>query len=464
MSAALKRLDAVRGLLQQFYDRLKPGFGFRLWDGSTVPTGLSPSAFAVSIADEGVIASLMRRPNPETLCNLWVTSRLDILNGTIFDLVDAVPPTRSRDLKNVVDRSQLLRTAAKFLFVPRGGPWPLEDFTDEGPSDGSSVENKKNIGYHYDVSNAFYELWLDPEMVYTCSYFTDFSNSLEQAQLDKLEMCCRRLRLKPDETLLDIGCGWGALSCYAAQRYGVKAYGVTLSEEQVSYANAKIARLGLQDRVKVELKDFAEVEGQFDKVASIGMLDHVGIDNFPVYFNTLNRVLKPNGLLLNHHIVRPGRRSGKAFRKKPPEFKALTKYIFPGGELDSISGSITALERHGFEVHDVEGWREHYQRTCRFWHDRLYANREAAIREIGEVKYRLWLIYLGGSSISFQRNNVGVYQTLASKRHRGASGLPSTRADLYQNWPKYDPAGSFGREPVVATDSSKGNAHERERR
>ena len=435
MNAAAKRLEILRRLLQQLHDRLQLKFAIELWDGSTIPPNAPSDGLAIRLADEGAVASLMRRPNPETLCNLWVASRIDIRNGTLFDIVDATPAVRAKRMHRIVDRALLVRTAMRYLFVPRGEPWPLESIADEKPSDGSFNENKKNIGYHYDVSNAFYELWLDREMVYTCSYFRDFGNSLEQAQVDKLEMTCRRLRLKPGETMLDVGCGWGALSCYAAKHYGVKVYGITLSEEQVAYARAKVQSLGLEDLVQIELKDFAHVEGEFDKVASVGMLDHVGIDNFPTYFETIKRVMKPEGLFLNHHIVRPGRRSGAAARRKPPEFAALTKFIFPGGELDSISGSITALERHGFEVHDVEAWREHYARTCRLWHDRLYANREAAIREVGVVKYRLWLIYLGGSAISFLRNNVGVYQTLASRRRRGASGLPPTREDMYRNWP-----------------------------
>ena len=175
----------------------------------------------------------------------------------------------------------LLATLAKFLFVPRGGPWPLNEQPEEAPSDGSPAENKKNIAYHYDVSNAFYALWLDQEMVYTCAYCTDWNNDIDRMQQDKLEMICRKLRLKPGERLLDIGCGWGALSCYAAQHYGVSAYAVTLSEQQVAYGQEKIRRLGLQDRVTIELKDYATVEGAFDKVAAIGIQEHIGIEQLP---------------------------------------------------------------------------------------------------------------------------------------------------------------------------------------
>jgi cyclopropane-fatty-acyl-phospholipid synthase len=176
------------------------------------------------------------------------------------------------------------------------------------------------------------------------------------------------------------------------------------------------------------------VEGKerFDKIAAIGMLEHVGIANFPTYFKTVNRLLKPGGLFLHHAITRPGKSHAARTGKKRPEFEALTRYIFPGGELDYIGRTVTNLELNGFEIHDVEGWREHYQRTCRFWHDRLLANYDAACKEAGEVNVRIWLVYLAACSITFERNNCGLYQTLSSKRVKGATGLPPTRADLYR--------------------------------
>jgi cyclopropane-fatty-acyl-phospholipid synthase len=433
MGTAEKRLESLKALLGDAHRRLGLEFGFRLWDGGLVPAGWPSDALAIGIADEGVIASLIRAPRLPTLANLWVAKRLDIVNGDLFDLVAKRPKTRTRDLRKGIDKLAALRTALAFLFVPRGGPWPLERIGQDRESSGAEVENKKNIAYHYDVSNAFYQLWLDEEMVYTCAYFHDWGDSLDAAQTNKLDMVCRKLRLKPGETMLDVGCGWGALSCHAAQHYGVKAYGVTLSEQQVAYANDKIKRLGLQDKVTIELKDYALVEGRerFDKIAAIGMLEHVGVANFPTYFQTVHRLLKPGGLFLNHAITRPGR--PKAVRgKRRPEFAALTRYIFPGGELDYIGRTITNLEQHGFEVHDVEGWREHYQRTCRFWHDRLKGRFEAACGEVGEATARLWLTYLAVCSIVFERSDCGLYQTLATKRARGPSGLPPTRADLYR--------------------------------
>ncbi len=429
---ATGRLESFKQLLAHARERLGLDLGFVLWDGSTIPGNLAPEAFAVSLADEGVVASLTRRPSPETLLNLWVSGRIDLRNGTLFDLVRNRPKVRSREFRKTLDKWLVVRTPLKFLFVPRGGPWPLESVADERPSDGSPEENKKNIHYHYDVSNAFYALWLDNEMVYTCGYCTDWENDIDRMQQDKLEMICRRLRLKPGEHLLDIGCGWGAVSFYAAQHCGVTAYGVTLSEQQHAYAQNKIARLGLGDRVKIDLKDYSAVDGKFDKVAAIGIQEHIGIDNYPTYYKTVNRVLREDGLFLHHAITRPAKKDQKTFRRKNAETTLITKYIFPGGELDHIGNTVTMLEQYGFEVHDVENWREHYQHTCKRWHDRLLDNYDAAVAEVGEAKTRLWLLYLGGCSIAFERNGLRLYQTLASKRRRGPSGLPPTRADLYR--------------------------------
>ena len=271
-------------------------------------------------------------------------------------------------------------------------------------------------------------------MVYTCAYFRDWQNDIATAQQDKLHMICRKLRLQAGDRMLDIGCGWGALVCHAAQHYGVHATGVTLSTEQAELARAKIKRLGLEGHVDIQLQDYTKMQGQFDKISSIGMFEQVGIANYPTYFSSVNRLLRPGGLYLHHTIARPAKRDDKAFAKHAKEYAALTRYIFPGGELDHLGMSISNLQRHGFEVHDVEGWREHYARTCRLWHDKLLENQAAAEAAIGSVKTRLWLAYLAGCSLAFQRNTVGIFQTLASKRLKGPAELPPTRADLYADW------------------------------
>ena len=434
MTPAESRLASLKRLLAEIHRRIEPGFGFRLWDGSTVPDAWGADRLLLAIADEGAIAALLKGPNITTFANLWAAGRVDIVNGSIFDLVAARPKGRTKDLRKALVSFSTLRALAPYLFVPRGGPWPLEAVKKDRESDGSEAENTRNISYHYDVSNAFYALWLDADMVYTCAYFHDWSDDLDTAQRQKLDMTCRRLRLKPGETLLDIGSGWGSLACHAAEHFGATVLGVTLSDEQLALARAKAERRGLSDRVTFEKRDYAllEGEGRFDKIVSVGMFEHVGLANFETYFGAVQRLLKPGGLYLHHAITRPGGSRAARTGKKPPEFQALTRYIFPGGELDYLGRTITNLERAGFEVRDVECWREHYQRTTRFWHDRLRARWDEATAEVGATTARVWLAYLAACSITFERNNAGVYQTLSQKRVRGPSGLPPTRADLYR--------------------------------
>ncbi|RBP05055.1 cyclopropane-fatty-acyl-phospholipid synthase [Roseiarcus fermentans] len=434
MTGADSRLASLKRLLADIHRRIEPGFGFGLWDGATVPETWPADGLRLAIADEGAVAALLKRPNITTFANLWAAGRIDLVNGSIFDLVARRPKGRTRELRKSLASLSTLRALLPFLFVPRGGPWPLEHVGRDRESDGSEGENTRNIAYHYDVSNAFYALWLDSDMVYTCAYFHNWSDDLDAAQRQKLDMTCRKLRLRPGDTLLDIGSGWGSLACHAAEHYGARVLGVTLSERQIALAREKAERRGLSDQVRFEQRDYALIEGdaQFDKIVSVGMFEHVGLANFTKYFETVQRLLKPGGLYLHHAITRPGGSHAARTGKKRPEFQALTRYIFPGGELDYLGRTIANLELAGFEVRDVECWREHYQRTTRFWHDRLWARFDEAAAEVGAATARVWLAYLAACSITFERNNAGVYQTLAMKRVRAPSGLPPTRLDLYR--------------------------------
>lgn len=432
--ATAKRLESLKKLIAHARERLALDVGFVLWDGSTVPEGLAPDALAIAIADEGVVAGALRRPNLVTLANLWVSGRVDIRNGSIFDLVERRPKVRTREIRKTLDKRLLLETALRFLFVPRGGPWPLDEVPEDRPSSGAATENKHNVFYHYDFANEFYQLFLDSEMLYTSAYFSHWGEDLATAQRNKLELICRKLNLKSGETMLDIGCGWGALVCYAAQNFGVRAYGVTLSEQQCAFANKKIARLGLGDRVKVELKNYAAVDGEFDKISQIEMVEHIGLQNHPDFYRQIHRMLRPNGFYVHQASARLAKRDDKTFHKKRPEVQVLSRYVIPGVDFDYIGMTLTNLERYGFEVHDVECLREHHALTARIWHDALHRNREAAEREAGKAKTKLWLAYLAGCSIAFERNTSTVYQTLASKRRRGPSGLPPTRAAWYRGF------------------------------
>jgi len=424
-----RRLDAATALLEHVHRILDLSFGFELWDGRRVPADTPADGLRIVITHEGAVTRLLRRPKATTLIDLHAAGFVDIRGGTLFDLAERRPKVRTKAILKTLDKGLLLRTLAPFLFGT--APLPAVASLTGKDDDAATGSRREDIEFHYDVSNDFYKLFLDPEMVYTCGYFTDWGNDLATAQRDKLDMICRKLRLKPGDRLLDIGSGWGALVCHAAEHYGVTALGVTLSSEQLALSRAKVAERGLGDRVRIELQDFRTLEGQFDKISSIGMFEHVGIDNHGAYFSTIHRLLADGGLYLHHAITRPGKLDLRKFRKKKAEYKAITSYIFPGGELDHIGWTATNLEAHRFEIHDVEGWREHYARTTEFWARNLIANREAAEAIAGPAKTRIWILYLAGVSLAFRNGSVSIFQTLASKRRRGPSGLPPTRADLY---------------------------------
>ena len=291
--------------------------------------------------------------------------------------------------------------------------------------------NARNIQHHYDVSNAFYRMWLDERMVYSCAYFKSEADSLDQAQAQKLDHICRKLMLKPDEEFLDIGCGWGGLIFWAAQKYGVQATGITLSRNQYDQVRLQIGALGLNGRVQVELRDYLDLptEQRYDKIASIGMFEHVGIKNYPRYFGKIHQVLKPGGLVLNHGITHnwPG---AESLGSGIGDF--VEEYVFPGGQLAHVSRVIGGLAAEGLELIDGEALREHYARTLWHWVERLEVNADAARREIGEEKFRVWRIYLAGSAHAFDRGWLSLFQLLAGKPlPDGRLPHPLTRDYMY---------------------------------
>ncbi|MBO0661879.1 cyclopropane-fatty-acyl-phospholipid synthase family protein [Jiella sp. MQZ9-1] len=418
--------DKLADLIRQVVAAFEPRISVRLWNGEWLGPTDGP---VLALNDPAAIARLVVKPNIAIAVGLWMTKAIDVEHGTIFDLAAARSEIRSKTALAKVNKLKVASALPALYSLSRkakaSGPTLGNDATASGSSQAA-------IQFHYDVSNDFYRLFLDAGMVYSCGYFDGWHNDIDKAQTDKLEMICRKLRLKSGERFLDIGCGWGALLIHAAKHYGVTGHGVTLSQAQFDLATQRIAEQGLSDRITVELKPFEALTGQFDKVASIGMFEHVGWDKHDAYFKAVRKLLKPNGLYLHHAITRPGKETDAKFRKGTKEYAAIIRYIFPGAELDHIGHSAQFLEKHRFEVHDVENWREHYARTCRLWHDRLLSRMDEAAAIAGEERARLWLLYLAGVSLGFERGGLLIYQTLASKRSKGPSGLPPTRRDLYR--------------------------------
>ncbi|PCJ95037.1 MAG: SAM-dependent methyltransferase [Hyphomicrobiales bacterium] len=429
LSAALKMIAA------EIAQCLDAPLALKLWDGSSFPlgtAGLDQSTLSIVINDPGAVPSLLRRPTLDRIIRLYAHGKIGFEGGTLIDFGTVLGDKGTRRRLKKLPKGKLIKLLLPFITAPGA------DVTTSRSFDGDEVgENRKGrnerdyIGFHYDVSNDFYKLFLDEAMVYTCAYFTDFDNDLDKAQFDKLEITCRKLRLKPGERFLDIGCGWGALICHAAKHHGVKAHGVTLSKEQYDYTVARIAREGLQDKVSIELTDYRDVTDIFDKISSIGMYEAIGVAAIPEYMAKIRSLLAPDGLFLNHGITRRAKRNKKRFAARP-EQRALVRYIFPGGELDDIGHTLQELEYAGFDVHDVEGWRDHYALTTKMWCERLTENREEAIAIVGEQTYRIWVAYLAGCSLAFTRGSARIYQVLAGRNPRGPSNVPPSRADLYR--------------------------------
>ena len=274
-SLAERQLKAAKESLAHVAELLDARFSVRLWDDSLVPLGSNVDPrFFVSISGPGVVGSLLRRPTLENLLRHYATGQIEIHGGDLFEFIEMarVPSSRSR-LKQL-RKGVLIRNSLPFLLAPGEKLGPQHAFN-------GLHNNRDYIQFHYDLGNDFYQLFLDPELQYSCAYFTEWGNSLEQAQRDKLDMICRKLRLQPGERLLDIGCGWGGLICHAARQYGVQAHGVTLSQEQFDFTQEKIRRLGLERQVTVELRDYSTLDGTYDKITSVGMYEHVGIANYP---------------------------------------------------------------------------------------------------------------------------------------------------------------------------------------
>jgi cyclopropane-fatty-acyl-phospholipid synthase len=398
-------------------------FAIELWDGTC--WGPEPGQFCRftwKINHPEVLRSVMKAPSEVSLGEAYIEGDFD-LEGDIHAVfqVSEYLLNRQWTLREKLRlRNLLLRFPSRSLSSHAPG------FELRGRLHSRS-RDREAVTYHYDLSNDFYALWLDRNLVYSCAYFEKVDDDLETAQSQKLDYICRKLRLKPGQRLLDIGCGWGGLILHATQNYGVHARGVTLSQCQFELAQQRIQRAGLSDRCQVELLDYRQLHrfGEYDKLVSVGMVEHVGKSQLAEYFRQAFRLLRPGGAFLNHGIGQAGNRPAPA----QPSF--TDAYVFPDGELVPISTMLHVAEHAGFEVRDVENLREHYVLTLSHWLRRLEANAASARQLTGEAKYRIWRLYLAGSAHYFRTGKLDLYQTLLLKSENRESGLPLTRADWY---------------------------------
>lgn len=432
-----RRVEAARRIVAHVAEHLRADLSLRLWTGEVLPLG--PGArddIQIVVARPSAVRRLLLKPGLMTGFELFATGDLRIEGADPLEAADRWDHGRAIHLARNVDKWLVAREAVPFLL--NGGDQgatqiPAWDATgDDGVGAARAGRRDQDfIQFHYDVGNDFYALFLDPEMVYSSAYFPSHEATLEAAQAEKLDRICKKLRLKPGQKLLDVGCGWAGLSCWAAQHYGVTVHGVTLSQAQLDYGRAKVERLGLQDKVTLELKDYRQIEtsGAYDAISQVEMFEHVGFANHETHFLEMKRLLKPGGLYFHQASVRRG---GRDAIRPTPTTKVITRFIFPGGELDTIGMTVTNLGRLGFETLDVEDMREHFELTLREWTRRLYARREEAYALAGEARTRLWLIYFALFAKGFERGSVLVYQTVAQKRRPGPSGLPLDRKSLYQ--------------------------------
>jgi cyclopropane-fatty-acyl-phospholipid synthase len=443
----------ARTLLERIFHRLPGVFAVRLWSGPAFRVGGSAGAassaeyaepgFELVFRNPAAVSALVLGRDPLRLADAYFRGDVDI-EGDLFAALVLKDHLESLRLP-WRERFQALFMALKLRSLNERAP--VEDHPAEPASTGaegkrperaltfnrhgraqSKAVNREAIPFHYDVSNEFYKLWLDRAMVYSCGYFEQPDMSLDAAQQAKLEHICRKLLLRPEQRFLDIGCGWGALVIHAAQHHGVRAHGITLSPKQLELAKQRVAQTGLSDRVTLELRDYRDLEGQavYDRVASIGMFEHVGLKNLPIYFDTVSRVLKPDGLFLNHGITHE--QSGWD-RNVSTEF--INRYVFPDAQLDSISNIQTFMEGARFEIADVEGLGQHYALTLRAWVERLERRHARALEYVSEATYRVWRLYMTASALEFESGHLGIYQILAAKRGAGHARLPLTRGHLY---------------------------------
>ncbi|MGZ5199483.1 MAG: class I SAM-dependent methyltransferase [Telluria sp.] len=375
-----------------------------LWNGQTFDLASDPPRVTLKVGSPAAMRYLMV-PSLYNLGRAYVEGAIDI-TGRVVDIIN-IGNELAASSEKVPGR-----LSRAFNLV----------------SNHTKEKDAEAIRYHYDVSNEFYQTFLDPNMVYSCAYFETGQEDLATAQVKKIDHILNKIGLQRGHTLLDIGCGWGALVIRAAQR-GARCIGVTLSENQAALARERVQQLGLQDQVEIRLQDYRDVDGQFDRITSVGMFEHVGVDNLPDYFERINKLLAPNGVVMNHGITTTDIDS----RSSPyggGEF--IDKYVFPHGELAHLSTVIKTMQQGGLEVRDVENLRRHYARTCATWSENFENNSEHIKTLTDQKHYRIWRLYLAGCAYAFEHDWISLYQIVCGKAGENPAQIPWSRNYMYE--------------------------------
>lgn len=387
---------------------LRLPLSIRFWDGSALQGDDGSELTTVTANHPDAVSYLLHAPNQLGLARAWATGSLDV-DGDLGNVL-ALRSRLSRVGLTARDRVRLTRLAVR-LAGPRAlrpPPLPATEVRPRGRLH-SLGRDRRAVVHHYDISNRFYRLLLGPTLVYSAALFERDGEALESAQERKLDSICAKLRLRPGERLLDIGCGWGSLLLHAARHHGARGVGVTLSEAQANLARSRVSESGLSDRIEIRLADYRTLtDGPYDKVASIGMYEHVGLARYGAYARKVRSLLRAGGLFLNDGIAR-------LFSAAPRRPTFIGRYVFPDGELHPLAALVGSIERAGLEPREVSSTREHYARTLRCWYDNLERQRREAEAEIGSERLRVWQLYILASAAGFDDAEISNYQVLAER-------------------------------------------------
>jgi cyclopropane-fatty-acyl-phospholipid synthase len=375
-----------------------------LWNGQQFDFGQTSPQVTIKVPDVSSLPFLLK-PSLANLGRAYVEGKLEV-EGRLRAVIEVANALASNSMK-----------------LERKAPWFHNPFHHTKKADSEAIQ------YHYDVSNEFYQQFLDPAMVYSCAYFENGDEDLAAAQLKKIDHILTKIKVRPGDTLLDIGCGWGALVMRAAQKFGARCVGITLSQNQHALATERVKQAGLCGQIEIRLQDYRDVQGTFDRITSVGMFEHVGLKNLTLYFRQINALLKDDGLAMNHGITSTDVDNGEtAFGGG--EF--IGTYVFPQGELPHISYVLRTMQMGGLEPMDVENLRRHYAKTCGIWADNFEANAEKIRQTVDEKRFRIWRVYLAGCAYAFENDWISLNQVVCGKSGRNASVLPWSRRYMYR--------------------------------